>query len=74
MKTEDIQELFAFVSQAPGGGIIAVHAGADAFPLVTSEKHMVEKMKPMARQAAKEAKYTVKLLRFSNREELESFG
>ncbi len=73
---EKINQLYAFVSVDEfGEGIVGMTmdiGGRDTFmPFVCADKKRVESIRPHAIQIAKESGKTIKLIRFTTREELE---
>ena len=52
--------------------VIGADMGFGPMPFVTSMKDLIEKMRPMALQHAREFRANVKLVRFTKREDLES--
>ena len=68
-----IREIYIFVSTDAQGhdGIVSAAQGGMLMPLVTSKRRIAELMRPMVQQIVRETGTTVKLLRFSSREELE---
>lgn len=74
---EKITELYAFVSVDEGGeGVIGMTIdmpdGRETFmPFVCADKARMESLKPFAIGIAKSSNKTVKLIKLTNREELE---
>lgn len=76
---EKITELYVFVSSDEGGeGVIGQTVeieGKPVFmPFVCAEKARMESIKPMAKMIAQHTGKTVRLIKLTNREELEVFN
>lgn len=76
---KEISELYAFVSVDEGGeGVIGqtvTMCGREVFmPFVCADKERMESLKPMAQRIAEFGKKKVKLIRLTNREELEEYN
>jgi hypothetical protein len=71
-----METVWMFVSVDPNGneGIITgQRMDGMMYPFLTAAPHMVEIFEPMARRVARNTGWTVKLLKFSNRQELKEF-
>lgn len=69
-----IDELYAYIFEPKGPGqedIVAVKTGAGLIPLVGAGEEKLEALRPLALQVAQNSGVRIKVLRFSNREELE---
>jgi hypothetical protein len=69
-----INEMYAFVSEDNGPddeGVVAQKFGDVWLPMVGANMDRAEALKSLARIAVKATGKTIKLLRFTNREELE---
>jgi len=68
-----IMEMYAFVAEdkdPEDEGIIGFMAGTGWMPLVGADMARVDSLKPIARDISRNTGKTVKLIRFTNREEL----
>ena len=68
-----IEEMFAFVAEDSGPddeGIVGMNTGAGWMPLVGADMARVESLRPIARTIAAETEVRIKLLRFTQREDL----
>lgn len=68
-----LRELFAFVTVDPDKDvetIVYMRDIANYTPLVTDDRDAVERLKPIARRIATDRHHEVKLIRFTQREEL----
>lgn len=68
-----IEEMFAFVAEDSGPddeGIVGMNMGAGWMPLVGADMARVESLKPIARGIAMQTGKKIRLLHFSQREEL----
>jgi hypothetical protein len=75
---EKITEIYAFVSVDEGGeGIIAqtmtLPIGEVFIPFVSADKEKLKLLKPMAIQIQKESNKKIRLIKFTNVEEIEVF-
>lgn len=69
-----IDEMYAFVAQdADGEGLTGFQMGDTFMPMVAADKTRVDQLRSIAQQIARDTGQTVKLVRFSVREELETF-
>lgn len=69
-----IETIFAFVAEDSGPddeGIIGIKTGLWWMPLVGADMARVESLRPFARNVARTTGKKVKLLHFTNREEVE---
>lgn len=69
-----VNEVFAWLSvdqKDDCEGIIAGQAGTTLIPLVGADRDRIESYRSTAKAAAKQFNVTIKLVRFSEREELE---
>jgi hypothetical protein len=71
------QEMFAYLGQLPGQdggeGLLGVQVNGEWMPLVGTKLEVAEQMKPTARGLAQTTGLTIRLARFSVREDLEVF-
>lgn len=70
-----IDAVWAFVSVDPNDGnegVIAFQVHGLWMPLIAADPARVENLRPIAAHIAKEQKITVKLVKFTTREELET--
>jgi hypothetical protein len=70
-----IDEIFVFVTKdATGNEGVAAFNGPNnmVFPMVCADKARVDSLRPIAVQIAEHTGCEIKLIRFSNREELET--
>lgn len=68
-----IEEMYAFAAEDNGPddeGIVAMSMGSVMMPLVGADIERVESLKPIARDIARQTGKKIKLLRFSNREDV----
>lgn len=68
-----IEEMFAFVTEDSGPedeGIVGMNTGAGWMPLVGADMARVESLKPIAKQIAAVTGKRIKILHFTQREEL----
>ncbi len=73
--TAPIDQIWAFVSTDPGGeGICAAVVNGLTFPMVTATGSNVGLMTETARQLAKQTGKTIKLIKFTAREDVEEFS
>lgn len=75
---EKITELYAFVSVAEGGeGVVGqlmnMLTGQTFMPFVCADYERMESLKPMAQEIAKPSGKKIKLIKLTNREEIESY-
>jgi hypothetical protein len=75
-KEAPITELFVFIATDNDGndGIVSTSVGPIHAPMVTSKRRVVEMMKLKAAEISRITREPITLLRFSNREEIETFG
>ena len=69
-----VTEVFAFVAEDTGPddeGLAAMQVGNTFMPLVGADMKRVDSLRPHARAIARRMKKPIKLLRFTQREELE---
>jgi len=69
-----IDEMFAFVAEESGPddeGLIGFKSGDSWIPMVGADMARVNSLKPVAKQISKITGKSVKVLRFTNREEIE---
>lgn len=71
-----IDEIWVFISEdAPGEeGIIGAKLGENWVPFVAADRERVESLKPIAREIGKITERKVKLVKFSNRTDVETIG
>jgi hypothetical protein len=72
-----VEELYAFIFEPKDPGqedIVAVKTGQGLIPLVGAGIEKMEALRPLALQVAQNSGVRIKVLRFSNREELETLG
>ena len=72
-----ITEMFAFIAEDNGPddeGVVGMSAGQWFLPLVGADMAMVNDIKPYALDIAKKTGKKVKLIHFTNREDLEEIG
>ena len=72
-----ITEMYAFVAEESGPddeGVVGMSAGQWFLPLVGADMARVNSLKPHALDIAKKTGKKVKLIHFTNREELEEIG
>jgi hypothetical protein len=68
-----IEEVYAFTTEKEGNEDIAVvKVGHNLLPLVAPNKDSIEKMRPLAVGATRNSGKMLKLVRFKQREELET--
>lgn len=74
MRTPDIKELWAFISDEDGEGV-AAFLGPDGIwmPMVAADQTRVDSLRPMASELAKRSGVSVTLAKFSIREDVEVF-
>ena len=68
-----IEEMYAFVAEDSGPddeGVVAMSVGNVMLPLVGADMARVESLKPVARSISAQTGKKVKLLRFTQREDL----
>ncbi|KKM15091.1 hypothetical protein LCGC14_1699510 [marine sediment metagenome] len=68
-----IEEMYAFVAEESGPddeGIISLRAGRHWMPLVGADMARVESLKPIAKRIGVASGKKIKLIHFSNREDL----
>ena len=72
---ERIEELTAFLALDEDGneGLMHAHTGRGTMALIAADADAVEQYRPLAEHIAGEGK-TIRLVRFSVREDLEVFG
>lgn len=75
---EKITEMYAFVSVSEEGeGVVGVTMpinGRETFmPFVCADKERMESLKPLAVTIGKEANKTIRLIKLSNRKDIEIF-
>lgn len=73
---EKITEIFVFVSVDEGGegvvGMTMYIEGKETFmPFICADKARMESLKPFAKQIAKASGKTIKLIKFTNRKDIE---
>lgn len=69
-----IEEMYAFVAEESGPddeGVVAMKTELGWMPLVGADMARVESLKPIAKGIARGTGKRIKLLRFTNRDELE---
>lgn len=68
-----IADIYAFVAVHPDGdeGILGQSIGGVLMPLIGADLTRLQQLRPMAEQIAKESGKVVKLVRFTNRTELD---
>jgi hypothetical protein len=74
---EKITEIYAFVSIDEGGeGVVGMTMpinGRETFmPFVCADKQRMESLKPIAKQIAKESGKQIKLIKLTNRKDIET--
>jgi hypothetical protein len=72
-----IAEIFAFVCEDKGPddeGIVGIKLGKEWTPLVGADMKRVALLRPIAEDIAKKTGKKIKLIHFTNREELEEIG
>lgn len=70
----EMKQLWVFVSVDPGGeGICAAGIGGTVFSMVTASEKTLAKMKETAAQLAKASGKSIKLVRFTAREDVMEF-
>lgn len=71
-----ISELYAFVcTEADGGeGVAAAYIGDAWMPLVAADQARVESLRPIAANISKISGVPIRLVKFSQRENLEQVG
>ncbi len=70
----EIEQLWAFVSVDPGGeGICAAMIGGTAFSMVTASERNLARLKQLAAELAKAGGKSIKLIRFTAREDVMEF-
>lgn len=71
-----ITELYAFAAVADDGdeGIASFLAGDKWMPMVAADKARLEQFTPIAKEMSKATGKTIRVLRFSNRETIETIG
>lgn len=71
-----IDTMFAFVAvdAENNEGVPAVKIGQMLVPLMCADKDRVDSLRSIALQLARNSKAKIKLIRFTNREELEEFN
>lgn len=71
---QSIDEMFAFISvDEYGEGLVGTLTRTGWMPLVGADMSRVDSLRKMAQQVARDSGRDVKLVRFSNRTELETF-
>ncbi|TET42665.1 MAG: hypothetical protein E3J66_03215 [Dehalococcoidia bacterium] len=68
-----IEEMYAFVAEDSGPddeGVVGFMADTGWMPMVGADMDRVESLKPIAEHIARTTSKRIKLLRFTNREEL----
>lgn len=68
-----IEEMYAFVAEDSGPddeGLIGMNTGSGWMPLVGADMARVESLKPIAREIAEATGKKIKILHFTQREEL----
>ena len=68
-----IKEMFAFVAEGSGPddeGVVGMNTGSGWMPLVGADMARVESLKPIARGIAAQTGKKIKLLHFTQREDL----
>jgi len=68
-----IEEMYAFVAEDSGPddeGVVAMSVGDVMLPLVGADMARVESLKPIAQDIASQTGKKVKLIHFTNREDL----
>lgn len=69
---EKVTEVYCFVSVDEGGeGVIGKYFDGAWHPFVCSDKNIMEKLKLYAREIGKESGKKIKIIRFTQREEIE---
>jgi len=69
-----INQMYAFVSEDSGPddeGIVGFHTDTGWMPMVGADMDRIKSLKPIAQAIAKETGKKIKVLCFTNREELE---
>lgn len=72
-----ITEMFAFVTEDKGPddeGVVGMKLGSDWMPLVGADMKRATLLKPIAEGIARATGKKIKLIHFTNREELEEIG
>ena len=72
-----IESMYAFIAVDPDDdteGVIGFTAPSGWIPMVGADMEMVEKLRPMAEGIARAHTQTVKLVHFTQREEVEVIG
>ncbi len=68
-----IDEMYAFIAEDTGPddeGIVATNRDGVWIPMVGADMELVESLRPLARQLARTLNKTIKLIHFTNREDL----
>lgn len=74
-KDGPITEIFVFVAHdETGDGIMAASLAGNHMPLITSKREVAMNLRTPARNVAKMQGKSVKLVRFSNREDMEDIN
>lgn len=69
--THPVDEIYMFMSVDGGGeGIIAAPMGGILMTLVSSEQKIINRMMPIARELAARTGKTIKLVKFTAREDI----
>ncbi len=68
-----ITEMYAFIAEDTGPddeGVVAMHIGGKSIPMVGADMNRVESLRPIARDIASTLGKRVKLIHFTQREDL----
>jgi hypothetical protein len=68
-----IRDLYAFLAVHADGdeGVAAAQLGGNWLPLIAADPVLLEALRPIAQATARETGVTIRLVRFTQREELE---
>lgn len=70
-----INEVFAFLAQDPEGeAIVGINTPGGFLPFVGGNMNQIEILKPFAEQIAQKTGRSIKILKFTNREELQEIN
>jgi hypothetical protein len=74
-KVKKIDEMYAYVAVDPDDnteGIVSFFGGLGNMPMVSADMENVEGLRPIAEEAAKQSGAVIRLVRFTNRELIET--
>lgn len=70
----EVEELFAYISDAPGDGIVSLGLEDKHYPLVFADKNVAAKAKPFVQEIANRAGIEIKLVKSTGLEVVDTLN